>query len=79
MTTILCVRRAGHVVIAGDGQVTLDKTVMKKPPFSRVGRAAILFGCESCTWQTRNVFLHYLLLGIGPDMPKLHSEDSQNH
>lgn len=28
-TTILCVRRDGRVVMAGDGQVTLDKTVMK--------------------------------------------------
>ena len=28
-TTIVCVRRDGKTVIAGDGQVTLDKTVMK--------------------------------------------------
>jgi ATP-dependent HslUV protease subunit HslV len=28
-TTILCVRRDGKTVIGGDGQVTLDKTVMK--------------------------------------------------
>ena len=28
-TTILCVRRDGKTVLAGDGQVTLDKTVMK--------------------------------------------------
>lgn len=28
-TTILCVRRDGHVVMAGDGQVTLGSTVMK--------------------------------------------------
>jgi ATP-dependent HslUV protease subunit HslV len=28
-TTILCVRRDGHVVIGGDGQVTLGQTVMK--------------------------------------------------
>jgi ATP-dependent HslUV protease, peptidase subunit HslV len=28
-TTVLCVRRDGQVVLAGDGQVTLDKTVMK--------------------------------------------------
>jgi len=28
-TTILCVRKAGRVVMAGDGQVTLDKTVVK--------------------------------------------------
>ena len=29
MTTILCVRKDGKVCLAGDGQVTLDKTVMK--------------------------------------------------
>jgi ATP-dependent HslUV protease subunit HslV len=29
MTTILCVRRDGRTVLGGDGQVTLDKTVMK--------------------------------------------------
>ncbi len=29
MTTILCVRRDHKVVLGGDGQVTLDKTVMK--------------------------------------------------
>lgn len=28
-TTILCVRRHGHVVIGGDGQVTLGNTIMK--------------------------------------------------
>src|SRR5918911_339460 len=28
-TTILAVRRDAHVAVAGDGQVTLDKTVMK--------------------------------------------------
>lgn len=28
-TTILCVRKDGKVVLAGDGQVTLDKTVLK--------------------------------------------------
>lgn len=28
-TTILCVRRGGKTVIAGDGQVSLDKTIMK--------------------------------------------------
>ena len=28
-TTILCVRRDGHVAMAGDGQVTMGQTVMK--------------------------------------------------
>jgi ATP-dependent HslUV protease subunit HslV len=29
LTTILCVRKDGQVCMAGDGQVTLDKTVLK--------------------------------------------------
>jgi ATP-dependent HslUV protease subunit HslV len=29
-TTILCVRRHGHVALAGDGQVTLGETVIKQ-------------------------------------------------
>lgn len=29
-TTILCVRRNGHIAIAGDGQVTLGNTVLKR-------------------------------------------------
>ena len=28
-TTILCLRKGGHVVVAGDGQVTLGQTVVK--------------------------------------------------
>ncbi|HEX5326907.1 MAG TPA: HslU--HslV peptidase proteolytic subunit, partial [Acetobacteraceae bacterium] len=28
-TTILCVRRGGEVVIAGDGQVSLGQTIVK--------------------------------------------------
>jgi len=29
-TTILCVRRNGHVAIAGDGQVTMSSTILKQ-------------------------------------------------
>ena len=29
-TTILCVRHAGHVVVAGDGQVSVGQTIMKQ-------------------------------------------------
>jgi ATP-dependent HslUV protease subunit HslV len=38
-TTILCVRREGNVVIAGDGQVSLGQTVVKETArkISRVG------------------------------------------
>ena len=28
-TTVLCVRHQGKVVMAGDGQITLDQTIMK--------------------------------------------------
>ena len=29
MTTILCVRKNNHVVMAGDGQISMQKTIMK--------------------------------------------------
>ncbi|PON10872.1 HslU--HslV peptidase proteolytic subunit, partial [Candidatus Entotheonella serta] len=29
MTTVLCVRQGPHVAMAGDGQVSLNNTVMK--------------------------------------------------
>jgi ATP-dependent HslUV protease subunit HslV len=46
MTTILCVRREGRTVLGGDGQVTLDKTVMKgnARKVRRLGDGAVLAG-----------------------------------
>jgi len=45
-TTILAVRRDGHLAIAGDGQVTFDKTVMKHTArkIRRVGDGKVLAG-----------------------------------
>lgn len=45
-TTILAVRRDGHLAIAGDGQVTFDKTVMKHRArkIRRVGDGKVLAG-----------------------------------
>lgn len=45
-TTILAVRRDGHLAIAGDGQVTFDKTVMKHKArkIRRVGDEKVLAG-----------------------------------
>ena len=58
-TTILCVRREGKVVIAGDGQVTLDKTVMKDtaeegPPPGR--RARCIAGFAGSTADAFTLF-----------------------
>jgi ATP-dependent HslUV protease subunit HslV len=46
MTTILCVRRDGKTVLGGDGQVTLDKTVMKgnARKVRRLGDGAVIAG-----------------------------------
>jgi ATP-dependent HslUV protease, peptidase subunit HslV len=45
-TTILAVRRDGHLAIAGDGQVTFDKTVMKQKArkIRRIGDGKVLAG-----------------------------------
>ena len=45
-TTILAVRRDGHLAIAGDGQVTFDKTVMKHKArkVRRIGDSKVLAG-----------------------------------
>jgi len=51
MTTILCVRRGPKVVIAGDGQVSLDKTVMKNSArkVRRLGEGNVVAGFAGST------------------------------
>jgi ATP-dependent HslUV protease subunit HslV len=46
MTTIVCVRRDGRTVLGGDGQVTLDKTVMKgnARKVRRLGEGSVIAG-----------------------------------
>lgn len=57
-TTILCVRRAGKTVIAGDGQVTLDKTVLKGTArkVRRMGDGSILAGFAGSTSDAFTLF-----------------------
>jgi ATP-dependent HslUV protease, peptidase subunit HslV len=50
-TTILCVRRAGQVAMAGDGQVTLGQTVIKgnARKVRRIGGSSVLAGFAGAT------------------------------
>src|SRR2546429_5351471 len=45
-TTVICVRRDGKVALGADGQVTLDKTVMKHGArkLRRLGDGSVLAG-----------------------------------
>jgi ATP-dependent HslUV protease subunit HslV len=57
-TTILCVRRDGKVVMAGDGQVTMDKTVMKSTArkVRRLAEGAVLAGFAGATADAFQLF-----------------------
>jgi ATP-dependent HslUV protease, peptidase subunit HslV len=57
-TTIVCVRRDGRTVIGGDGQVTLDKTVMKSTArkVRRLGEGAVLAGFAGSTADAFTLF-----------------------
>jgi ATP-dependent HslUV protease, peptidase subunit HslV len=50
-TTILCVRKAGQVVVAGDGQVTLGQTVVKSNArkLRRLAGGAVIAGFAGAT------------------------------
>lgn len=58
MTTILCVRRDGKVVLGGDGQVTLDKVVMKgnARKVRRLGEGAVVAGFAGSTSDAFTLF-----------------------
>lgn len=58
MTTILCVRRDSKVVIAGDGQVSLDKTVMKNTAkkVRRLGDGSVVAGFAGSTADAFTLF-----------------------
>ena len=58
MTTILCVRREGKTVIGGDGQVTLDKTVMKgnAKKVRRLGDGSVIAGFAGATADAFTLF-----------------------
>ncbi|HYG70289.1 MAG TPA: ATP-dependent protease subunit HslV [Anaeromyxobacteraceae bacterium] len=57
-TTVLCVRREGQVVMASDGQVTMDKTVMKSTArkVRRLGEGSVLAGFAGATADAFQLF-----------------------
>ena len=57
-TTVLCVRREGRVVMASDGQVTLDRTVMKATArkVRRLGEGLVLAGFAGATADAFQLF-----------------------
>ena len=57
-TTILCIRREGKTVIVGDGQVTLDKTVMKSTAkkVRRLGDGSVIAGFAGGTADAFTLF-----------------------
>src|SRR5215217_5132164 len=57
-TTILCVRRDGKVAIASDGQVSLDKTVMKNTAkkVRKLGEGQVLAGFAGSTADAFTLF-----------------------
>ena len=58
MTTILCVRKDNHVVMAGDGQVTVGNTVMKSGAVKirRTYQGKILAGFAGSTADALTLF-----------------------
>lgn len=57
-TTILCVRKDGRVVIAGDGQVTMGQTVVKSNArkLRRLGGGAVIAGFAGATADAITLF-----------------------
>jgi ATP-dependent HslUV protease subunit HslV len=57
-TTVLCVRREGRVAMVSDGQVTLDKTVMKATArkVRRLAEGAVLAGFAGATADAFQLF-----------------------
>jgi ATP-dependent HslUV protease subunit HslV len=57
-TTILCVRKNGHTVLAGDGQVTVDKTIMKGnvKKVRRLAEGQVLAGFAGSTSDAFTLF-----------------------
>lgn len=60
-TTILCVRHGGRVAIAGDGQVTLEKTVLKHSALKirRLSGGRILAGFAGATSDAFALFARF--------------------
>src|SRR5258708_13462258 len=60
-TTVLCVRRDGHVVMAGDGQVTLGSSVIKHSAkkIRRLYQERILAGFAGSTADAFSLFSRF--------------------
>src|SRR5438067_8844252 len=57
-TTVICVRKDGKVALGADGQVTLDKTVMKHgaKKLRRLGDGSVLAGFAGATADAFTLF-----------------------
>lgn len=57
-TTILSVRKGGHVVVAGDGQVSMGQTIMKANArkVRRIGQGKVLAGFAGATADAFTLF-----------------------
>ncbi|HTH97030.1 MAG TPA: ATP-dependent protease subunit HslV [Stellaceae bacterium] len=57
-TTILCVRKAGKVVLAGDGQVSMQSTIVKSNArkVRRLGDGSVLAGFAGATADAMTLF-----------------------
>jgi ATP-dependent HslUV protease subunit HslV len=57
-TTILCVRKEGRVVIAGDGQVSMGQTIVKSNArkLRRLGNGAVIAGFAGATADALTLF-----------------------
>jgi len=62
-TTILCVRRGPRVALAGDGQVTLGKTVLKSSAkkLRRLGEGRVIAGFAGATADAFTLFERFEL------------------
>ncbi|HEX7966608.1 MAG TPA: ATP-dependent protease subunit HslV [Stellaceae bacterium] len=57
-TTILCVRKEGRVVIAGDGQVSMGQTIVKSnaKKLRRLGNGSVIAGFAGATADALTLF-----------------------
>ena len=73
-TTILCVRRDGRTVIGGDGQVTLDKTILKASArkLRRLGEGQVVAGFAGGTADAFTLFERFekKLKEYGNNLPR---------
>ena len=57
-TTILCLRKGGEVVVAGDGQVSMGQTIVKSNArqLRRLGGGAVIAGFAGATADAFTLF-----------------------